>query len=123
MADQRQARPDRPAAGPLVHVRLQEGIERLKHEPAWRSGDRNAITLTKEPALRVVLMALHKGARVHEHRAGGSLTFQLITGAVRFRAAGRDVELGPGEVVVLEPAVAHELEALAESACLLTLTA
>jgi quercetin dioxygenase-like cupin family protein len=123
MADQRQARPDRPAAGPLVHVRLQEEIERLKHEPAWRSGDRNAITLTKEPALRVVLMALHKGARVHEHRAGGSLTFQLITGAVRFRAAGKALELGPGEVVVLEPAVAHELEALAESACLLTLTA
>jgi hypothetical protein len=29
--------------------------------------------------------------------------------------------LGPGELIVLESAVAHEVEALEESACLLTL--
>ena len=38
-----------------------------------------------------------------------------------FRAGGRAARLGSGELVVLEAAVEHEVEALEESACLLTL--
>ena len=43
--------------------RLQSAVERLKQEPTWGSGDRNAITLTKEPALRLVTTVLRKGAK------------------------------------------------------------
>ena len=45
-----QSRSDRPTPiVPLVHPRLKEHLEGLKQEPTWRSSDRNAITLTKEP--------------------------------------------------------------------------
>jgi hypothetical protein len=38
-----------------------------------------------------------------------------------FRAGARVESLGAGELVVLESTVPHEVEALEESACLLTL--
>jgi quercetin dioxygenase-like cupin family protein len=115
------ARADRPREVPLLHLHLSDQIERLRQEPTWRASGRNAITLAKEPALRVVLMLLSKGTRVSEHRAAGPLTFHVLSGSVTFRAGERGQRLGSGELIVLESAVAHEVEALEESACLLTL--
>ena len=83
--------------------------------------DATRITLVKEPALRVVLMLLGRGPKISEHQAAGPLTFQVLSGSVTFRAGRRAARLGSGELVVLEAAVAHEVEALEESACLLTL--
>jgi quercetin dioxygenase-like cupin family protein len=112
---------DRPAGDPVFHARLPEQVERLRREPAWRAGDRNAITLFKTPALSLVLLAVQAGARLHEHRAEGALTIQVISGAVRVDAGGRRVELAPGEVLVLEPGLAHAVEAVRESGILLTI--
>ena len=66
---------------------------------------------------------LKAGARLHEHRADGTLTVQAVSGAVRVDAGGRRIDLAPGEVLVLEPGLAHALEAGPESAVLLTLPA
>jgi quercetin dioxygenase-like cupin family protein len=105
----------------VFHARLLEQAERLRQEPAWRSGDRTAITLFKTPTLSLVLLAVKEGARLREHRAEGSLTVQVVSGAVRVDAGGRRVELAPGEVLVLEPGLGHALEAVRESAVLLTI--
>lgn len=121
MGDEWKARPDRPIEAPLLHLRLGEQLERLRREPTWHASGRNAITLVKEPTLRVVLMLLGRGTRISEHQAAGPLTFHVLSGSVTFRAGARAEGLGPGEVIVLESAVAHEVEALEESACLLTL--
>ena len=121
MIDEWKARPDRPAEMPLLHLQLSEQLERLRHEPTWRTSGRNAITLAKEPALRVVLMLLGKGTRISEHQAAGPLTFHVLSGSVTFRAGDRAQALGPGELIVLESAIAHEVKALEESAFLLTL--
>jgi quercetin dioxygenase-like cupin family protein len=72
-------------------------------------------------ALRVVLMPLGKGTKISEHQAPGPLTFHVLTGSVTFRAGARVESLGSGELIVLESTVPHEVEALDESACLLTL--
>ena len=61
MSSHADARPDRPVAAPVLEFRLDEQVERLRREPAWRSGTRDAITLAKGPVLRVVLTV---------HRAG-----------------------------------------------------
>lgn len=44
-------------------------VEKLRTEESWRRNRRNARTLVKEPDFRVVLVALHDGARLEEHRA------------------------------------------------------
>jgi quercetin dioxygenase-like cupin family protein len=121
MVDEWKARVDRPVAGPLLQLRLNEQLERLRQEPTWHTSGHNAITLAKKPTLRVVLMLLGKGAKISEHQAAGPLTFHVLTGSVTFRAADRAERVRSGELIVLEPAVAHEVEALEESACLLTL--
>ncbi|HEX9418147.1 MAG TPA: cupin domain-containing protein, partial [Methylomirabilota bacterium] len=102
-------------------VRLREHLERLKEESTWRTSGRNAITLSKEPALRLVLMLLAKGHKISEHQAAGPLTLHILSGSVGFRTGDRMDTLGAGELIVLESAIEHEVEALEETACLLTL--
>jgi quercetin dioxygenase-like cupin family protein len=121
MVDEWKARSDRPVAVPLLHVRTAEQLERLREEPTWRMSGRNAITLTKEPTLRLVLMLLGKGTKMTEHRAAGPLTLQVLSGSVAFWVSGRAEKVVSGELIVLESTIEHEVEALEESACLLTL--
>ena len=73
------AGPDRPVAVPLLHVRPAEHPERLRKEPTWRTSGRDAITLTEEPGLRLVLMLLGKGTRIPDHRAPGPLTLHVLS--------------------------------------------
>jgi quercetin dioxygenase-like cupin family protein len=121
MADNPPARPDRPHAAQLVHFRIAEQVDRLKREPAWLSGSRNAITLVKERSLRVVLTVLKKGTQLQEHQTGGPFTLQVVSGLVRVRASGSTLDMAPGAVVALERGIVHEVEALEETAFLLTL--
>jgi quercetin dioxygenase-like cupin family protein len=121
MTETRRPRADRPEAGPFVHNRLVEEIERLKMEPAWHDGDRNAITLTKRSGLRLVLTILRQGAVLREHRAPTAATLHVISGRMIVRFGDRSLELGPGEVVTMEPGLTHAGEARADTAFLLTL--
>jgi quercetin dioxygenase-like cupin family protein len=121
MADEWNARLDRPVTVPLLHVGLADQLDRLRQESTWRTSGRNAITLTKEPTLRLVLMLLGKGTKMPEHQAAGPLTLHVLSGSMAFRAGDRTEEIRSGELIVLESAIGHELEALEESACLLTL--
>lgn len=121
MVDEWKARPDRFVAGPLLHVQFSKQLERLKQGPTWRTSRRNAITLNQEPALRLALMLLGKGTKMPEHQAAGPLTLHVLSGAVALRTGGRTVEIGAGKLIALESAIEHEVEALEESACLLTL--
>ncbi len=116
-----QAKHGKPVVAPLNHFRIEEQVERIKQEPAWLSGSRNAITLVKEPHLRVVLTVLRKGAKLQEHQTKGPLTLQVLSGSVRFKAAQQALELGPGALVVLESGLGHDVEALEDSAFLVTL--
>jgi quercetin dioxygenase-like cupin family protein len=66
-------------------------------------------------------MLLGKGTKISEHQAAEPLTFHVLSGAVAFRAGARVESLGSGALIVLESTVAHEVEALEESAGLRTL--
>ncbi len=122
MAEPKPARPDRPAAAPMLHVRIAEQLERLRREPTWTEGHRNAITLSKAPGgLRVVLTILREGTALHEHQASGPLTLHVLSGSLRFGTGAETATLGAGELVVLGPALGHEVEALEDAAFLLTL--
>jgi quercetin dioxygenase-like cupin family protein len=116
-----QPRPDRPEAGPLVHRNLAEEVGRLQAEPAWREGDRNAITLTKRAGLRLVLTTLRQGAVLREHRAPAAASLHVLSGRMILRVADGPVELGPGDIVTMEAGLAHTAEALADTIFLLTL--
>jgi hypothetical protein len=122
MSDHWEARSVRPMSTGLSEFSFSDEIARLKGESSWSLGKRNAITLSKGP-LRVVLVLLKEGARLEEHRAGGPMTLQVLSGSIRFRSGETRVELAPGRLVVLEAILSHDVEALADAALLLTLMA
>jgi quercetin dioxygenase-like cupin family protein len=93
----------------------------LREEDAYRCDGHAARVLVREADLRVVLIVLDAGARIPEHRAQATTTILALTGHVKLRLPDRLVDLTAGQLLVLDQALPHDLEADGESAVLLTL--
>jgi quercetin dioxygenase-like cupin family protein len=89
------------------------------HAEGMGATNRNAITLRNAPGLRVVLLAMQAGDRLHDHHAPGPITLHTITGRVRFTTTDQAVELEAQMMVALEGGITHAVEALEESVCVL----
>ena len=114
----------RPHAPPLTNAFLEfdlmAEIDCLHDETTWNTGH-NARTLIKYDDFRVVLIALKVGARIPEHTANGRISLHALSGHTRLNASGRTFDLRAGSLVALDSDVPHDLEALQESAILLTI--
>ena len=110
-----------PTAGVFLEFDLNAQIEQLKCEPAWQNG-RNAKTMVKYPDFRIVLMLMKAKTRIEEHHADGRISVQTIAGHIRMHIAGRDFDLPVGHLLALDYEVRHDVEALEDSAFLLTIT-
>ena len=95
--------------------------EQLRLEESYRASDRNARTLVKETGLQVVLTVMRSGARLQEHKAPGPISIQTLVGHLRLRTPDKSLDLPAGHVAMLGGGIAHEVEALEESAFLLTI--
>ena len=109
-----------PTAGPFMEFDLPAEIRRLHAETTWSTGH-NARTLVKYDDLRIVLMALQANTRVPEHKTEGRISVHVLAGHIRVKASGRTFSLRSGGLLALEQGVLHDVEALEESAFLLTL--
>ena len=119
MSEDANRRTLRPPAGGMISLNIRAEAARLKAKPEWSSANRLAVSLVKDDALNILLMVLKKGARLEEHRTKGPIAVHVLSGSVRFGAGSRCVELSSGSIAALDREVAHELEALEESAVLL----
>ncbi|HKN12235.1 MAG TPA: hypothetical protein VJX68_03480 [Candidatus Binatus sp.] len=108
------------AQGGSVAVDIRAEIARLKGEPAWASGDRHGSSLVKGDGINVALMMLKKGAKLQEHHTRAPITVQVIEGKINFVAKGRTQLATAGMIVALDRAIEHSVEALEESAIVLT---
>lgn len=114
-------RPPQRLGGAVLSFDLTQEVAQLHAERAWHTGGRNAKTLVKEADFTVVLIALRRGGRLAEHRAGGQISVQTLAGQLRLHLSGAAMALPTGRLVSLERALPHELEALEDSAFLLTI--
>ncbi len=114
-------RPMHANAGKAPSFDLTAEVEHLHLEETWQQGTHTAKTLVKEPDLRIVVIALRQGGRIEEHRAPGRIAIQTLTGRLRIRVSDQTVDLPAGHVLTLGPDIAHDVEALDESAFLLTI--
>ena len=94
--------------------------ELRKEDAYWRDGH-TARTLVRKPDLRIVLIVMRAGARIAEHRADETAAVHALSGHVRLRLPDKVVDLAAGALLVIERALKHDVEAVAESAFLLTL--
>ena len=109
-----------PTAGVFLEFDLNAQIEQLKCEPAWQNG-RNAKTIVKYPDFTIVLMLMKAKTRIEEHHADGRISVQTIAGHIRMRVTGKDFDLPVGYLLALDHEVRHDVEALEDSAFLLTI--
>ena len=113
---------DRTIDAPLVSIDLFSSIEQIRKEKKWKETDRNAITVFKTNGLRIVLIALHKGAEMVKHVANGLISVQVLEGKIEFNAEGKCFKMGKGQMLALHEGIPHSLMAKKKAIILLTLT-
>jgi quercetin dioxygenase-like cupin family protein len=100
----------------IASLNIADEIARLKRGPQWAAGDRAAESLAKNSELSVTLLLLKLGAALKEHRARGTVALTVVTGSIRLNGAA----LCAGMVAVIDREAPHAVEALEESALVLT---
>ena len=106
----------------LVSIDITTFIEQLRNEKPWKESDRNAITVFKTNGMRIVLIALHKGAEMVKHTAQGLISVQVLEGQMQFKTDEQSVEMGKGQMLALHKGIPHSVLAHEETIFLLTLT-
>jgi quercetin dioxygenase-like cupin family protein len=108
---------------PLLEFDLLQEIEQRRHEQSWQQGaGRSSKTLVKHGDLRIVLIVLKANTRMREHKATARVSIQTLSGRIRLHLPDRVVELPTGHLLALDQCLPHDVEALEDSAFLLTLS-
>ncbi len=117
----REAREVRFHPQSVHHFPLSAAIRELRQEPVYDVNGHTGTTLVKHSDLRVVLQAMQPGAALKEHHAPGPISVQVLEGELRFEAEGEVFYLIAGDLLTLPAGVPHSVEAVKESAFLLTI--
>lgn len=112
--------PSTRLTGPVVLLDLPELVRTLQSEPHHATAGHRQAGLVHRGPLRILLFTFEPGGRLPDHRAPGQVVIQCLRGELAVGAEGTMHRLTPGQVVVLEPSVAHDVEARVESDMLLT---
>ncbi len=107
---------------PLLTFDLAAEIEQLHGEEHWLKNGRISKTLVKHSDFRIVLMLMNAGTLMQEHKADARLSIHVIRGRLLIKLDAQTVELPAGHLLVLEKALSHDVNALEESAFLLSIS-
>jgi len=107
-------------AAPYLEFDIARELQQLHGEAGWQTGH-NAKTLVKYDGLRIVLIALKARSKILEHHTEGQISIQTVVGHIEVRAQGRTFELRSGGLLALDQGLPHDVEAIEESAFLLTI--
>jgi len=108
-------------ADSILHFDISREIAQLRQEDSWqRNTGRSSKTLVKHTDFRIVLTLLKPGAHVNEHRTDARISIHTVMGKIKLRLPQSTVELTTGQLLALDSEVPHDVEALEESAFLLT---
>jgi quercetin dioxygenase-like cupin family protein len=106
---------------PMMIFSIPDEIARLRSGPQWSASRKASITLAKNDDVRIVLVVLSKGMALQEHGAEGQITVAVAQGSIRFDAGGDQRTLASGGLLTLQSGIRHAVEALEDSAFVITL--
>jgi quercetin dioxygenase-like cupin family protein len=109
-----------PLGNPMLTFDLNAEIKRLREENAWQGG-RDSETLVKNEDFRIVLTVMRANALLHEHKATGRISVQVLSGHIQMHVQDKVFDLPAGHLLALDRAVPHDVKALEDSAFLLTI--
>lgn len=99
-----------PAPDRILHLPLETAIRGAR-----------STSLLKSAGLELIRLVIPAGKQIPPHRAPGEITVHCLEGRVAFSHEGRELELGPGDLVHLCPKEFHSLKGIADSSALVTL--
>jgi quercetin dioxygenase-like cupin family protein len=105
----------------MLTVNWQSELERLRQENTGESG-RLAKTIVKYPNFSIVLMVMKPKAKFTKHKSAGRISVQVLEGHIQMHILESLVDLPAGHLVALDREVLHDVEALDESAFMLTIS-
>jgi quercetin dioxygenase-like cupin family protein len=110
-------------ANEVIRRNIGSELQKLKKAPSWqRESGRSSETLVKYGEFRIVLVRMKPGSYMSHHRAEGPISIQAIHGKIRVHLPeDRIEELEVGDLLTLDRCLEHDVEALEESAFLLTI--
>jgi quercetin dioxygenase-like cupin family protein len=109
------------ASAPEITFDLAALDSELRKSDAYAREGHTARTLVRKPDLRIVLVVMKAGARIAEHRADKTASVHVLGGQLRVRLPDEVADLSAGRLLVIERELNHDVEAVADSAFLLTL--
>jgi quercetin dioxygenase-like cupin family protein len=111
---------DRVLDAPYVMAYLDERIDQLKREDAWKKGDRNGITLVKNEKMTIVLTCLRKDAKIRDSQLDGILTIEVLEGKITLTTEADRLEIKERGLITLRANISHSILALKKTTLLLT---
>lgn len=112
--------PDGTMINDLAELDLAAEMHDLEQKKPWPSGH-TARTLFKKADFRLVLIAMQKGSVIKEHHADGTIAVHVLKGKIRFTVQAQAHEVAANHILTLGAAIKHSVEALEDSAFLLTI--
>ncbi len=98
---------------------LNRELEQLRQSEEWDGGIAKRV-LVRYPDLQITLRRMKANTRIPTHHNPGRICVQTIFGHIRMRADDVLFDLPQGKMLVLDRAITHDVEAIEESAFLLT---
>src|SRR5579864_695996 len=109
-------------ADPVLQFDLAKEIEQLRTKESWgRETGRSSETLVKQQDFRVSLILMKANTRMAEHKSDGRISIHTLQGQIRVHLRDQKIELPAGRLLALDCGLHHDVEALQESAFLLTI--
>jgi quercetin dioxygenase-like cupin family protein len=105
----------------FARFNLTQELADTQSKRPWTAGH-YAKTLFKKADFRTVLIAMEPRSRMKEHHADGTISIQVLKGEIRFTAQGKTHDLPEGSLMTLGASIPHEVEAVKDSAFLLTIS-
>jgi hypothetical protein len=112
---------DRKIDSPVLLSDIPSLMEQLQDENAWKENDRNAITVFKSDKMRIVLVALHKDAKMRTDRPENIFSLQVLKGKVKVTTDLSSTEIEKEMILALHEQVQYSITALKKSIFLLTI--
>lgn len=112
----------RALTGTHLTFDLAAQIAELRGDDHYVLTGRLGRTLVKDGALRLTLTVLAEGAEVGTHHAAAPMTLQVLEGRLHYRVGDDEFEIREGELLFFGPGHAKDINALDDTALLLTIT-
>lgn len=119
-ADRLRPHPEDRLASAVQVVSLARTATQLRAEPHPAVAGHRQIAVFRHGPVTMVQFVFEKDGLLKEHQADGVVTIHALAGRLLVIAEDEPHELGPGELVALDPGVMHSVRALAPSEMLLT---